>query len=377
MERPDCKIAVTSLSPNSSAKLPKFLEQSLGPGVKVQQVYPKVNKWRCYFYLLKTFKPSRKLWKDSFERESEHTLKSWEIFSEELANDLRVIESAHLIQVGLHFNSFPKDYGGTRCLYLHGTLSMILNSRFDCRMWCPPSSEIDSWLRNEQEVFDQADRVYLGAHFLHDHILKHYNVDVNKLIFVGTGIPPFPEISENDRKIGKPREPSFLFVGKDFERKGGKNLLEAFEHVILKNSLAKLYIVGPKKIAGKLPKNVVFIGRLNDRMLMQRLFLESWFFVLPTLHDSFGFAFLEAMNYGLPCIGTNIFAIPEIIKDGKTGIIVPLGDVDALTSAMLFLIENRSKAEEMGLQARKKSMRFCWKQVGKLILEDLKICPYK
>jgi glycosyltransferase involved in cell wall biosynthesis len=56
------------------------------------------------------------------------------------------------------------------------------------------------------------------------------------------------------------------------------------------------------------------------------LYRQSDLLVMPSLRDSFGFVFLEAMIQGVPCIGTNINAMPEIIEDAKTGYIVPVRD---------------------------------------------------
>jgi starch synthase len=55
-------------------------------------------------------------------------------------------------------------------------------------------------------------------------------------------------------------------------------------------------------------------------------------FCLPTRFEPFGIAFVEAMHFGLPCVGTATDAVPEIVADGETGYLVPVDDEAALTS---------------------------------------------
>jgi glycosyltransferase involved in cell wall biosynthesis len=61
---------------------------------------------------------------------------------------------------------------------------------------------------------------------------------------------------------------------------------------------------------------------VTRKELFEKYYLKSDIFVMPTFTDSFGYVFLEAMSCGLPLIGTDIFAVPEIIEDGKNGFLV-------------------------------------------------------
>src|SRR4029077_11713442 len=71
-------------------------------------------------------------------------------------------------------------------------------------------------------------------------------------------------------------------------------------------------------------------------------------FALPTRFEPFGVAFVEAMHFGLPCIGPRACAVPEIIVDGETGFTVPVDDVEALTDRLLRLLTDPSLARTMG-----------------------------
>jgi glycosyltransferase involved in cell wall biosynthesis len=92
-------------------------------------------------------------------------------------------------------------------------------------------------------------------------------------------------------------------------------------------------------------------------------------FALPTRFEPFGIAFVEAMHFGLPCVGPRAWAIPEIIADGETGFTVPVDDVDALTDRLLRVLRDPTLARTMGEAGRERARRlFTWKQaVGRMV----------
>lgn len=71
-------------------------------------------------------------------------------------------------------------------------------------------------------------------------------------------------------------------------------------------------------------------------------------FVFPTLNEAFGLVLLEAMEHGLPCIGTNEGGINDIIDNGKTGFIVPSGSAESLSESIGKLLNDSSMREKMG-----------------------------
>src|SRR5690242_17839118 len=140
------KIVMTSLSPESSSSLPKYVGNALPSGNVVEHAWPHTSKLGKYLFMAATFHPSRQKWRDAFERETQHRLRTWNQFSADLQSRPLVRDSDVILQEGLHFNSFPADYRGKGALYLHGVLTMVLdNDRFDCSMWRPPEHEIGPW----------------------------------------------------------------------------------------------------------------------------------------------------------------------------------------------------------------------------------------
>jgi glycosyltransferase involved in cell wall biosynthesis len=90
------------------------------------------------------------------------------------------------------------------------------------------------------------------------------------------------------------------------------------------------------------------------------LYRECDVFVFPTLSDGFGLVILEAMAAGVPVITTERSGGPDVIEHGKSGLIVPAGDPDALRRAIKWCLENRDLLPEMGGQARAAAESFSW-----------------
>jgi glycosyltransferase involved in cell wall biosynthesis len=87
-------------------------------------------------------------------------------------------------------------------------------------------------------------------------------------------------------------------------------------------------------------------------------------FCLPTRFEPFGIAFLEAMHWGLPCVGTDTGAVAEMIVDGDTGYAVPPDDVDALERSLCRLLRDRQLARRMGNAGRARVLsHFTWPAV--------------
>lgn len=79
--------------------------------------------------------------------------------------------------------------------------------------------------------------------------------------------------------------------------------------------------------------------------------------IFPSYNECFPMVLLEAMKHALPVISTRIAAIPDIVEDGNTGILVEPRELASLVSAMAFFLENPKKAAEMGKRARERQRR--------------------
>ena len=179
----------------------------------------------------------------------------------------------------------------------------------------------------------------------------------------GANMDRVPDPPERD--FGLPR---LLFVGKQFARKGGENLLKAFRLVHAQRPDAELWLVGPRRLEEE-HAGVRWFGRI-DRSTpegdaeMHRLYREATAFVMPSLYEPFGIVFLEAMAYRLPCIGGACCAMPEIIEDGVTGYVAPY-DVEQLAERLLAVINDPEQARAMGEAGyRRFRERYGWDNVA-------------
>ena len=107
---------------------------------------------------------------------------------------------------------------------------------------------------------------------------------------------------------------------------------------------------------------------------MRALFAAADVFVLPTAGETMGFAIIEAMAAGLPVISTRVGElVPEVVDDGTTGILVPPGDVAALTGALKRLAEHPELRREMGAAGRRRARQLFDERVnGPRVLELVK-----
>lgn len=121
----------------------------------------------------------------------------------------------------------------------------------------------------------------------------------------------------------------------------------------------------------KLNGSVEFLGRISNESLVDVL-CQSDLFVFPSLWEGYGIALAEAMSYGLPIISTDTGAIPELVINGKNGILVPPGDTSALAKAILLLTSNQSLRITFGRNNFVDSHKFKdWREVGQLLADHV------
>jgi alpha-maltose-1-phosphate synthase len=148
-----------------------------------------------------------------------------------------------------------------------------------------------------------------------------------------------------------------LFMGGDFPRKGGPALLEAWREAAFAGH-ASLDLVTDWPIdSAALPPGVRVVRGIAP-------YTPAWFelwqradvFVMPTRHEAFGMVFQEAAAAGVPSIATAINAIPELVQDGSTGLLISPGDRGDLVRAMRTLVQSPDLRARMGAAARERML---------------------
>jgi glycosyltransferase involved in cell wall biosynthesis len=252
-----------------------------------------------------------------------------------------------------------------RPYYLYCDHTQAIAERYTAVEGLPPPLLFRSDRRSrERSVYRNAEGIFVMSAYVKASLLADYGVDAARVRVVGAG----PTVEPQPQDVNRARDSAFLFVGRDFVRKGGPQLLEAFARVRSRHPEVKLWIAGGFRSEVPIP-GVIFSGQLGAKGIGGLYSTASWF-VLPTLQEPFGISYLEAMSFSLPCIGSRVGAVPEIIDEGKTGLLVPPGDVDALASAMMLLVENAGLARAMGEAGQKKvASQFGWSKCADRMLQ--------
>lgn len=185
---------------------------------------------------------------------------------------------------------------------------------------------IDKRLSLQNRFYQEVDKVFSMSQWLRDYMIENHHLSADKIVHVGGGINVDPStINERNKKGNK-----FLFVGKDFIRKGGDLVYHAFCY-LQKNicSEAELYIIGPSELPFEIKnEKVYFLGSLPADEV-QKYFNLCDVFVLPSRFEAYGLVFIEALTFGLPCIGRDIQEMPYFIDRGKTGELIEADDEDS------------------------------------------------
>jgi starch synthase len=154
---------------------------------------------------------------------------------------------------------------------------------------------------------------------------------------------------ERQRRTGN--RPQCLFMGGDFPRKGGPDLLAAWEAGGFARR-ADLTVVTDWPI-GPLPPGV---RQQRGIQAQTPEWMAAWraadLFVMPTRNEAFGLVYQEAAAAGLPAIGSRLNAIPEIMEDGETGLLVTPANMPELVRALGTLIDSAELRTRLGRNAR-------------------------
>ncbi len=178
--------------------------------------------------------------------------------------------------------------------------------------------------------------------------------------FVQTGL-----FAGSDRTdTGPAAKVEVLFVGWVIETKGVRELLDAARSL----PGARFTLVGPvdadfhASISGELEElgeRVRLLGRLPHHETVA-LYGQCDVFVLPTHREGFPVSVLEAMAASLPVVATPVGAIPDVVREGREGHLVPVRDASALARRLRELVEDPARRRAMGCAARERVERhFC------------------
>ncbi len=226
---------------------------------------------------------------------------------------------------------------------------------------------IESWERRRAEIYSRARICAVATRWPAESFRDDYGIDPSRIAVVGFGANHTSDVVERDWSV-----PHFLFIGVQWERKGGPMLLRAFARVRELHPDATLDLVGRHPTISQ--PGVTGHGRLSpqsehDRGVILGLLRRCTCFVMPSLIEPFGITYVEAGSAGMPSIGSAVGGAPEVIGE-HGGMVVDPGDEDALIAAMLELCDP-VRAMQMGSAARERSDLYTWPKVAERLLRAL------
>lgn len=221
-------------------------------------------------------------------------------------------------QMCKHYNHAPDRHGPLK-VYKHLRNLAMLRHAAHLLPW-------SSWTRNS--------------------LIRDYGVDPNQITVIAPGVDLNQWMPKQRQAEGPLR---ILFVGGDLYRKGGDLLLRAFR--TLPCGTAELHLVTRTPIEPEEHVQVYHDLKPNDPALVA-LYQRADVFVLPSDAEAFGIAAAEACSAGLAVIATAVGGLTDIVIDGETGFLIPVGDQHVLSERLQMLLERQDLREQMGHAAR-------------------------
>jgi glycosyltransferase involved in cell wall biosynthesis len=211
----------------------------------------------------------------------------------------------------------------------------------------------------ENLVFGRFDALIANSTYTAKTVLSSYQLDGKKVWTCYKSIHADKYLTaRKGRTSGKSHGVRVLFVGGNMQRKGLPAIIHAAPKVIVKIPEIEFWIVGSDPAEVKMKQlcdeigvsdHFKFWGWKSQSELLT-FYRDADIFVLPSITEAFGVVFLEAMAAGLPVIGTNVGGIPEIIRNGQNGMLVPPDRPDLLGKAIIELLSNRDLYTRMQKQ---------------------------
>jgi glycosyltransferase involved in cell wall biosynthesis len=184
--------------------------------------------------------------------------------------------------------------------------------------------------------------------------LVHNGVDTDEF-------HPLPEIERKSMRL-------MATASADAPLKGLRYLLRAYARLLKTYPELELLVVGKPQPGGatekllrklKLVDRVTFVSGISTAQMVA-YYAEATMAVVPSVYEGFGLPAAEAMACGVPVVSTDGGALPEVI--GDAGVLVPVRDVAALTTAITELLEDESRRTDLAQRGLKRiEDMFCWK----------------
>lgn len=299
---------------------------------------PSVSRLEQAVTLARAFHPDRAQWRGRYGFSLDRVAR----LDRRLEAELAARRNRFDLIVQLQTLCSPRSVGAPYVIYTDNTFA--LTRRIYPVYGAMPARDSERWQRFEADVCHGAECVFTFSEFARSSVVNDYDCAPERVLAVGAGAN---QVADSlDAKDYTARRA--LFVGSPFMHKGGEVLLRAWRLVRERVPDAELCIVGPRRDpAPGFGLGVSWAGRI-DRAALAELYQGATVFVLPSLFDAWGHVFVEAMGHGLPCIGSDCCAMPELIEDGVSGRLIAREAVEPLADALCEVLTAPEMAARMG-----------------------------
>lgn len=242
---------------------------------------------------------------------------------------------------------------------------------------------IDHRLGTFLALRSEIDKIITVSHFLEEELMQKYFVKKDKIQVVYNGVDAErfnPNLSgDSIKKLYKLRNcPIVLYFGRLSSYKGLQFLIKAIPSILQEVPDTKFLIGGAIRYdvadlnqlikSLNVKNSVVFTGYVADREV-PKLYTACDVFCYPSLWEGFGLTPAEAQACGKPVVAFNNCAIPEVVKNGRTGLLVERKNVEALAEAIVSLLLDKERRVHMGLSGRARVLRlFSWDKAAQKTL---------
>ena len=312
---------------------------------------------------LVTFRPSRRWWWATFNLGAMNIrIRSWQRDrSASQADDFDFVLQVRNIY-------YPSSH--PYLVFIDSTSAM---ANANWAAWKPSRSLQALRRRIEAKQFAESAHIFTAGPQAAASVVNDYGIQQSKVTAVGGGInfDTLPDVNAvTQHRLN--RDPEILFVGVDFQRKGGDLLVSAFTQLVARHPRLRLTLVGGRPTAFIPHSNIRILGQITDREEMASLYSDATIFCLPARHEPYGLVLQEAMAFSLPCVATDIGAIASIVDHGSTGLVIPPENISALIKALELLIDQPDVAAKFGQAGRSKAQAsLTWDAVASRMIAAL------
>jgi len=228
----------------------------------------------------------------------------------------------------------------------------------------------------EKRAVKKADHLFVVSRYWKDKLSKDYGLD-SLITYNGFDVEDFSNLPPKKSTV-----PTVLFVGGLEPRKGLEFLLHAMERVVEGFPDARLIAVGKAGFRGTdewswfmaLADRLGIGGHMEFHESVPQETLLAFYsdcdlLVMPSRTEGWGLALMEAMACAKPVVASRAGGIPELVRDGVEGMLVPPGDVHGLAASIIRLLGDRGLRERMGRAGAERVREFSWDSTARVVLE--------